>query len=221
MASDTPGTDRRASNAKRLVADAYDHIAEPFRARANDLLSERKQEYLDRLTGGLATDARVLDLGCGSGAPYTAWLSERYRVLGVDISRGQLEIGRLKVPAASYVLGDMSSVAFRAASFDAIAALYSTIHVPREEQQALLERLHAFLTPGGRLFAVMGAKEWEGTEEDWLGMGSTMFWSHYDAKTNLSLVQQAGFRVLHHDIEPDYIDDSGGAHLFVIAERLR
>jgi SAM-dependent methyltransferase len=219
VASDAPGKDRRASDAKRIVADAYDHIAAPFRDHTADVVSARRQPYLDRLTERLDSSSRVLDLGCGGGAPYTAWLSARYRVLGVDISRGQLEIARRKVPAASYVLGDMATVAFRPASFDAIAALYSTIHVPREEQPALLQRLHAFLTPGGRLFAVMGAKAWEGTEEDWLGMGSTMFWSHYDAKTNLSLMEQAGFRVLRHDIEPDYIDDAGGAHLFVIAEK--
>jgi SAM-dependent methyltransferase len=219
VASDTPGRERRASDAKRIVADAYDHIATPFRERAAGVVSERRQPYLDLLIERLDSASLVLDLGCGGGAPYTAWLSERCRVLGVDISRGQLALARRKLPHVSFALADMSSVAFRPASFDAIAALYSMIHVPREEQLPLLERLRTYLRPGGRIFAVMGGSDWEGTEEDWLGMGSTMFWSHYDAQTNLSLIERAGFRVLRHDMQVDYIDDAGGSHLFVLAER--
>lgn len=43
-------------------------------------------------------------------------------VVGEDISVSQLRLARSRVPAASLVLADMSQVAFRSGSFDAIAA---------------------------------------------------------------------------------------------------
>lgn len=218
MKAEGAADQHRARDAKLIVAKAYNQIAEGFLERLRDEPSERTRVYLERLTGGFPAGARILDLGCGAGVPYTRWLAARYRVVGVDISRRQLALARRSVPGASFVLADMSSVQFRAASFDAIAALYSIIHVPREEQQALLTKVRELLKPGGRLLAVLGANDWEGSEDDWLGLGSTMLWSHFDAETSLDLVTKAGLRTVHCGIEPDTLDDSGGAHLFVIAE---
>ena len=216
-----PGRERRASERKRLVAGAYDHMAEGFLARLREMPSERFTAYLERVTEGLDRQARVLDLGCGAGVPFTRWLAARARVVGVDISRGQLALARRNVPETSLLLADMCSLQFRAASYDAITALYSIIHVPREEQEALLGTLGSFLKPGGRLLAVFGYNDWEGSEENWLGLGATMYWSHYGADAYGPMLERAGFRVLQSAFEPDNIDDSGGAHLFVIAERAR
>ena len=213
-----PGKERRANELKRNVAAAYDHIAEGFLERLREQPSERILPYLERVTQGLGRDARVLDLGCGAGVPFTRWLAARVRVLGVDISRGQLALARRLVPNAALLCADMATLQLRPASFDAIAALYSIIHVPREEQQELLARLRAWLKPGGRLLAVFGGSDWEGSEDDWLGLGATMHWSHFGADAYVPMLTRAGFRIVQSAIEPDNIDDSGGFHLFVIAE---
>ena len=207
------------SRRKRLVAEAYDHIADGFLERLRAMPSERLLPYLERVTQGLERDARLLDLGCGAGVPFTRWLSARARVVGVDISMGQLALARRNVGEASFLLADMCSVQFRAGSFDAITALYSIIHVPREEQAALLAGLHELLRPGGRLLAVMGGNDWEGSEDDWLGLGATMYWSHYGAAAYEPMLERAGFRVVHSAFEVDNIDDTGGRHLFVLAEK--
>jgi SAM-dependent methyltransferase len=203
-------------NPKRLVAEGYDRIAEGYLRQRTRTPKEHISAYLDRVTEGLDGGGRVLDLGCGAGVPYAAYLSQRFDVIGVDISRRQLALARRLVPKASFLLADMCSLAFKPASFDAIVALYSIIHVPREEHEALLRRLHEFLRPGGRLLAVLGAGSWEGRESDWLVPGVEMYWSHFDADTNLKIIEQAGFCVLLSNIEPDPLD---GAHLFVLAEK--
>ena len=61
-----------------------------------------------------------------------------------------------------------------------------------------------------------GSTDWEGIETDWLVAGVEMRWSHFDARTNLQLVQRAGFHVLLSQVEPDSLD---GAHLFVLGEK--
>ncbi len=216
-----PRRERKLRNTPELdpkltVATGYDRIVEEYLRERGAKLKENERRYLDLLTEGLDEDASVLDLGCGSGAPVAAFLSRRFDFVGVDISRRQLGHARQLVPAATFVLADMTSLAFQPASFDAIVALYSIIHVPREEHAPLIHRLFDWLRPGRRLLAVMGSQSWEGRESDWFAPGAEMYWSHFGADTNLDMLGSAGFRVLDGSIEPDSHD---GAHLFVLAEK--
>ncbi len=206
------------SSAKRLVADGYDQIANGLVGlRRASAPSGRKQAYLEQLTSGIADGAWVLDLGCGPGEQ-AAWLSTRFRVAAVDISRAQLALARAEAPDAALLLADMCSVPFTPGSIAAIAAIYSIIHVPREAHEPLFAALYDALRPGGRLFAVLGASSWEGTEANWLDLGATMFWSHYSSATGLALLEQTGFEIEDAQIEPDELLGSG-AHLFVLAEK--
>jgi cyclopropane fatty-acyl-phospholipid synthase-like methyltransferase len=208
-------------NRKLTVSHGYDKIAAEYLAWRERTAKEHIIRWLDLTTEGVPQGARVLDLGCGAGVPYAQHLSERFDVVGLDISSGQLAFARKLVPRASFARADMSSLPLRAASvdagsFDAIVALYSIIHVPREQHAALFAELRALLRPGRRLLAVLGQDEWEASESDWLVEGVEMSWSHYDAKTNLRLMAEARLRVVESDVVPDPL---GGSHLFVVAER--
>jgi hypothetical protein len=100
--------------------------------------------------------------------------------------------------------------------FDAIVALYSIIHVPRERHAALFAELRELLRPGRRLLAVLGQNDWEGSESDWLIEGADMWWSHYDAAAYRRMLPEVGLKIVESDVVPDPL---GGAHLFVVAER--
>lgn len=205
---------------KRTVAQGYDRIAGGLLERRRETPpSGRKQAYLERLTREMPDGAWVLDLGCGPGEQ-AAWLSARFRVAGVDISRAQLALARKRAPDAALLLADMCSLPLQPGSFAAIAAIYSIIHVPREEHEPLFATLYGALRPGGRLFAVLGANAWEGTETNWLDLGAAMFWSHFDAATGLALLERAGFKIEDAKTEPDELVGSG-AHLYVLAEKPR
>ena len=205
-------------NRKRAVAEGYDRIAEGLLEYQRRLPPYgRKRDYLERMAEGLPRGARVLDLGCGPGEQ-SAWLSERFRVTDIDFSRGQLAIARAHAPTATFLLADMCSLQFRPASFDAIAAIYSIIHVPREEHAALFASMHRWLKPRGRLLVVLGNNDSEGSESNWLDLGADMWWSQFDADTGLAMLRDAGFTIAHSAIEPDSLQDGGG-HVFVIAEK--
>ena len=206
------------SSAKRLVADGYDEIAakhEEWRKRSP---KDYMIAHLDRVTQGLSDGDRVLDLGCGSGVPYGRYLSERFDVVGVDISPGQLKLGRELESGPEFLLADMASLPLRPGSFDAIAALYSVIHVPREQHVELWADLFALLQPERRLFVVLGTTEWVGTESDWLVPGVEMYWSQFDSDTSCRMLEDAGFRILTTELIPDPLGD-GGLHLYVVAAR--
>jgi cyclopropane fatty-acyl-phospholipid synthase-like methyltransferase len=183
-----------SSDRKRLVEQGYDRMAEQYAASKRPLGPEL-EGLLAALTRGLAAEAAVLDLGCGAGVPVTRWLAERFAVTGVDLSARQLALARENVPGATFLKADMGQVAFPPASFDAIVSLYAIIHLPREEQPALLARIARWLKPGGGFLATWPLGAWEGEEQDWNGWGAPMWWSHHGAETSLALLRDAGFAI--------------------------
>ena len=197
---------------KRRVAAGYDAIADRLdRERGKGSGVAR---WLTRFADMLPPGARVLDLGCGAGTPHTNFLAQHFRAIGVDISQGQLEMAAARVPNANFILADMSSLHFPPASFDGVTAIYSLIHIPRDEQSGLLDSIRQWLKPNGTAFLVLGANDTpSGEEADWFG--APMLWSHYDAETNLRLLNDTGLPVLESALEPDPTDPNA-RHLFVL-----
>lgn len=183
-----------SADRKRLVEQGYDRMAAQYTASKRPLEPELGR-LLAELTRGLTAVAAVLDLGCGAGVPVTRWLAERFAVTGVDLSAQQLALARENVPGATFLKADMGQVDFPPASFDAVVSLYAIIHLPREEQPALLARIARWLKPDGGFLATWPVGAWEGEERDWNGWGATMWWSHYGAAQNLALLRGAGFRL--------------------------
>ena len=164
----------------------------------------------------------MLDLGCGSGIPMTARLAERFAVTGVDISRQQVARARRNVPSAAFICSDMAALQLMPASFDAVFASYSLIHVPRHLQPELLRSICEWLRPGGILVTTMLARGAEADySRDWLG--APMYWSGFDAEENRRMVASAGFRILS-ATEETAVEAEGGwgrvTVLWVIAEVL-
>lgn len=175
------------------VEMGYDRMAEQY-LRSKDAADPVTLAALEQLAAALPAHATVLDLGCGAGVPATQWLAARFNVTGVDLSARQLELARAHVPTATLVKASMTTVEFTPASFDAVIALYSIIHVPRTAQPALLRRIHGWLKPAGLFLATWALHAWEGQEDDWEGRGAAMWWSHYDAATNQQMLREAGFQ---------------------------
>jgi cyclopropane fatty-acyl-phospholipid synthase-like methyltransferase len=183
-----------ADDPKRMVESGYDVMAEQY-LTSKQPLAAPVEELLEGLVAGLPPTATVLDLGCGAGVPVTRWLAERAAITGVDLSAAQLALAARRVPGVRLIKADMTAVAFPPASFDAVSALWSIIHVPRAEQSALVERIHDWLRPGGRFLATWAVHDWEGWEADWEGWGAPMWWSTHDAATSLALLERAGFAI--------------------------
>ncbi len=193
---------------KNIVRRGYDAVA----ARYDEVYGgdTKYGPWLGELRRLLPRGGTVLDLGCGSGVPVARTLTDAgHPVTGVDISEVQIRRARERVPGAEFHRADITDVAFEAGSFDAVVCFYALIHLPLAEQPPLLGRVARWLRPGGRLVATTGHGAWAGVEEDWLGGGAPMWWSHTDAAGYREWITRAGLAVEREEYVPE--GDTGHA----------
>lgn len=201
---------------REVVARGYDRAAERYLEWSALRPSPARLRYLGIALERIPAGARVLELGCGAGLPMTAALAETRDVTGVDISVRQVELARANVPKATFLHADMTTLAFGPATFDAVVAFYSLTHVPRDDLPGLLERVRRWLRPGGLFLASMGVEDDPGSiEADWLG--ADMYFSHFSARKNRRLVEQAGLVVESADVATEPEDRHDARFLWVVA----
>ncbi len=92
---------------------------------------------------------RVLDACCGTGDLALAAEEAGGRVTGLDFSERMLERARRKSAGVEWVRGDLLSLPFENASFDAAIVGFGIRNV--EDLEAGLRELARVLRPGGRL----------------------------------------------------------------------
>ena len=197
-----------------LVARGYDSCAQAFNAaRAGS-----DEDLLVELGARLTTGARILDLGCG-GLPVSRSLTPRHTVVGVDISRQQLLHARVAMPSGRFVVGDMTTIAFRPQSFDAVLSFYAIFHTARSTHEALFRRIHDWLRPGGLFVASFAGDDAAGYTEDFFGV--EMYWSNFALAPYLEMLSSCGFRVVDHRIISHGYDSDAPAeaHPLVFAEK--
>ncbi len=192
-----------------LVKDGYNRCANSY-GLGRDVFKNKK--YLDELNKYLKQGSRILDVGCGAGVPIDEYLiSKGHRVTGVDISEKQIELAKINVPQAVYLVEDMSKTFFPPGFFDAVVSFYAIFHIPRKEHLEIFKKIFGFLRRSGMFLATLGSEDWEGSEEFY---GVTMHWSHYGKDKNLELIKMAGFEIIMAEV-----DGSGGEHHLVVLAR--
>jgi SAM-dependent methyltransferase len=160
------------SDVKRIIADGYDRMGEDFSTWNATRPQEGRRWFLDEVLARAPEGSRVLELGCGPGTDAVA-LSSGRNYVGVDLSPVQLSIARRRVPDASFVVGDLASIAFRPASFDAA---------------------FTWLRPGGRLFlGGLPTTADEDRVEEWLDV--PMFFAGVEGEPYDRALRGAGFEV--------------------------
>ena len=178
------------------------------------------RRLLERLEEGSA----VLDVGCGAGVPIARSLVERHRVTGVDVSPEMVRLARRHVPSGGFRCADVMSTTFEPSSFDAVVAMYSIFHLPREAQPALFRRIHRWLRPGGYLLCTLSLQSESGyTEDDFFGV--TMYWSNFGLGEYLETLADCGFAVLETSSTACGCDETNQGtiedHPLVLAQRRR
>jgi SAM-dependent methyltransferase len=201
--------------------------------------SVTRLHYLDQLLDRLPTTVSissspstlvsVLELGCGYGIPVTQKLLSQpnFSVTANDLSSAQIALARAKLlpdqaspthGRLTLIEGDMLALDFAPASLDAVIGMYSIIHLPRTEQVEMLNKIVAWLKPGGWFLANFGIKEFAGREkENWLKEEKGwMFWSGWGSEGTLEKVKEAGLEVI---VQETVEDEEDATFLWILARK--
>jgi len=202
---------------KRFVAASYDRIAERYLNWRAEQHAEGVRVWLSLLREYVSAGSDVLDLGCGAGVPLTRMLAKHFSTTGVDISARQIELARGNVPNGRFIHGDVCNVDFPPATFDAVVASYSFIHIPRAEHYPVFCKIVRWLRPAGVVLADFSIADREfNYADDWLGV--PMFWSSFDADGERAVLESAGFKLLIDRIDTEIEDGRPHSLLLVVAK---
>lgn len=126
-------------------------VVDKYRSADDGRLTSRERRAVQ--THFEDIDARVLDLGCGTGRTTEALTSMGFDVVGVDISEAMVhEASRYPSPA-TYLVGDATDLCFSTDSFRYALFSYNGIDElsPESDRYRALGELSRVLTPGGTL----------------------------------------------------------------------
>src|SRR2546430_6570708 len=142
-------------NAQACAAFTYNAAADFFDASPLSFW-----DYFGRRTielASLPSGSRVLDICCGAGAsalPAAEAVGPTGKVVGVDLAKGLLELARKKAVQddlnnIQFEVGDMLSMRFPVASFDAVVCVFGIFFVP--DMVRAVGELWSRIRPGGKL----------------------------------------------------------------------
>lgn len=107
----------------------------------------------DRLAIGEGT--HVLDVGCGPGGSALLAAGRGARVAGLDASPASIEVARERIPEGDFRVGDMETLPWPDASFDAVT-YFNSLQFAGNPVNALTEAWRV-LAPGRKLGMVIWA----------------------------------------------------------------
>lgn len=177
--------------------ESYDAIASRW-DQVRVQLSAAERRIFELLLEGVSPGSRVLDLGCGTGRPVAEYaVSRQLRVTGVDESVRMLELARQRMPEQDWVLSALE-VFVPEGTFAAAIAWDSLFHIPRAAHAGIVQRVRRCLAPGTRFALTVGGSSGHDAFTDTM-FERTFFYDSHSPEVAVSLLEQAGFEVVHRE----------------------
>ncbi|KAK3313676.1 methyltransferase [Apodospora peruviana] len=235
---------------KARLKESYDTIAPTYNTWTTSHSSLRIKyldKLLQLLLGDDFSPGRtfrVLELGCGAGIPVTESLlhypTAHFHITANDLSSTQIALGKERLGGrdvtitelasecrdeggskVNWVQGDMMALSFsEGEKFDLVIGLYSLIHLPRDEQEVMVDRIAGWLRPDTGLMLVNFSEEempshvsegWLGEEKGW------MYWSGWGAEKMEEKIGNKKLEVLVSEVNNELDDGIDASFLWVIA----
>jgi len=200
----------------KQASSVYDKIAEPYAKEFS-----KPSGHINEFLALLPKNAKILDVGCGVGVDSGYMVSEGFEVIGVDLSKEMLKLGKQKFPKIEFRHGDIRKLDFPPNSFDGILASCSLIHIPKKDVPALIKKFHQILKKDGAIyFALQGGKSEEIFVDEPFKPDEKIFlniMSFYEIK---NLLVNAGFSIVKkYERPPKSKEELNFTKLFVFARK--
>ena len=190
---------------QRTVRASYDTVADEYAARIGGELDHKPfdRQLLDSFAAQVKGLGLVADLGCGPGMATQHLHDQGVSVLGIDISPRMIERASQLHPGVDFKCEDFTRLEVLDNQWAGIVALYSLIHLPREEVQGVLRDFFRVLAPGGFLLLAFHLGSETRHASDWWDRPVELDFVFFEMSEMLSYVWGAGFdSELHVERDP-------------------
>lgn len=173
----------------------YDDNAEQYEKNSKQVSFE---SVVDDFLEKLPVSPAVLDAGCGTGRETRLFHEKGATVIGVDISKGLLEVARRENSDVEFIEANFADLPLTNQLFDGVWSHASLVHLESiGEVKAALSEFHRVLKPGGFLYVYV--KEQLGEQKTAVVSDSLSehdrFFRYYESAELNSLLRDAGFTV--------------------------
>jgi SAM-dependent methyltransferase len=157
-----------------------------------------ESRWLDRFAQLAAPGSRILDLGCGAGAPVARYLIERgFAVTGIDGSAKMIERCRAWCPEGDWRVVDMRTLSL-AQQFHGIIAWDSFFHLARADQRHMFPLFREHSRAGAPLLFNSGPRDGEAIGDLY---GEPLYHSSLAPAEYRALLAHNGYEVRAHVAE--------------------
>ena len=150
---------------KNIIAlnkQAWERVADTYAKRDPIEVSPVFELFCNRLP----SKSRVLDVGCGTGVPFTKFLVERgHQVVGIDISSRMILFAKKNVPQATFRELSMTEIDYEE-EFDGVIASYSMLLLDPLRFKDVAHKIIQSLKSGGLLYISLNEPGEEGGDVD-------------------------------------------------------
>ncbi len=177
------------------VAATYDTLAADWDDRSG-AGPDARLDWIRPVERFVDAHEPVVELGCATGVPVGGFLADRYRYIGVDVSRRMIERAGELLPTAAFTCADATTLRFPADSLGAVVAFGLFPNVDRVRHADLLGEIGRWVRPGGVFAGSFTALDVPLlVDPDWRGAGP-MQWSGFPAAASADLLDAAGFEIV-------------------------
>jgi ubiquinone/menaquinone biosynthesis C-methylase UbiE len=179
---------------KEITKESYQTTAKEF---ARNVANMAPLESIEKFITLLPPNAKILDIGCGSGRDAKIFTDNGANVLGIDFSSQLLDIAKTHAPRAEFLLMDIETLNLPAASFDGAWAACSLGHIPKSGISSTLKQIRLLLKENGYFYLALKQGSGELLENDLRYEGNPQkFWAYYEEGELQHLLQESGFKIL-------------------------
>ena len=143
----------------------------------------------------LRRDGLVADVGCGPGIDACRLEERGLRVVGLDLSRGMLDVAADEL-SGQLIQADMRSLPLVAGAFDGIWCVASLLHVPERDTMSVLRGFKRALGSFGVLALATALGQHEQCESVEYAQGEQRWYVYRDRRVLREQLLSAGFSVM-------------------------
>ncbi len=182
-----------------ITIDTYNQAAKQYQDKFMDmnLYNDSYDKFCNLVVG---KNAQVFEIACGPGNITRYLLSRRpdFKILGIDLSPGMVELAKVNIPTADFLLMDCRDISSINKKFDAIMCGFCLPYLSREESAKLIADASELLNPSGIIYlsTMEGDYDKSGFEKPSFSNQSKIFVHYHQANFLTKALADSGFTII-------------------------